>query len=627
MRRQICRATAALPLAIACGLVAIAGCGGADVQGSSSSNPDERVATSSEALTVGTWTTLPTNPISQGANAVYLLTDGSVFVESGGADWHQFTRLVPDATGNYANGTWVQTASSIHARLYYPAFVMKDGRLWVGGGEYIQDADNDENATEIYDPVKNTWTAGPEGLLGDIGDTGAAILGDGRILVSYRFGSQTQIYNPSTNAFTAGPNSLAFTGDEAGFQLLADGTVFDAYATAQRYLPSSNSWIATAAAPITVSSDGEEGPLVYLQDGRVFVMADNGPTAFFTPPSTLTGSGSWTVGPSEPSGGWAGDTPAAIMPNGRVLVEATAGLFGNFTLYEFDPSNNTYTTVPQPPGSTPAVGFATRMLVLPNGQILFADAGEGFWVYTPTGSPQSSWRPTVSSVTRNSDGTYTLAGTQLNGNSYGASYGDDAMMSSAYPIVYLKDSAGHLLYARTYNFSTMAIRTGSASVSCNFSTAGVGSGSYNLFVSANGVSSATGVPVTISDTCSAAYTQSSCSTYQVNTWVSNLGHNWMCTNGNCANCATDARCAPGGTGCPWGTVWTDENACGTNACAPAYAKSSCLTYQQGQPVSSGGHNWSCSNGNCRNCATDSRCAPGGSGCPWGVVWTDDGTCH
>jgi hypothetical protein len=61
--------------------------------------------------------------------------------------------------------------------------------------------------------------------------------------------------------------------------------------------------------------------------------------------------------------------------------------------------------------------------------------------------------------------------------------------------------------------------------------------------------------------CQTAYAQSSCNAYVAGTRVSKNGHNWECTNGNCSNCATFASCAPGATGCPWGTVWTDRGAC------------------------------------------------------------------
>jgi peptidoglycan/xylan/chitin deacetylase (PgdA/CDA1 family) len=91
------------------------------------------------------------------------------------------------------------------------------------------------------------------------------------------------------------------------------------------------------------------------------------------------------------------------------------------------------------------------------------------------------------------------------------------------------------------------------------------------------------------------------------------------TVSSCGTCTSPATCGGGGT----------ANVCGGGgaACAPAYSNGNCLAYQQGQQVSSGGHNWTCSNANCRNCATYTSCAPGGTGCPWGVVWTDNGACQ
>jgi hypothetical protein len=62
-------------------------------------------------------------------------------------------------------------------------------------------------------------------------------------------------------------------------------------------------------------------------------------------------------------------------------------------------------------------------------------------------------------------------------------------------------------------------------------------------------------------------------------------------------------------------------------CAAAYANSACLTYYAGIKVSRNGHNWTCSNGNCMNCATYTSCEPGQTGCPWGAVWTDNGACN
>jgi hypothetical protein len=91
------------------------------------------------------------------------------------------------------------------------------------------------------------------------------------------------------------------------------------------------------------------------------------------------------------------------------------------------------------------------------------------------------------------------------------------------------------------------------------------------------------------------------------------------TVGSCGACSSPQTCGGGGT----------ANVCGgggTGSCATAYAQGNCLTYTTGTVVSSGGHNWTCTNGNCANCASHSTCAPGGVGCPWGVVWSDNGVC-
>ncbi len=92
------------------------------------------------------------------------------------------------------------------------------------------------------------------------------------------------------------------------------------------------------------------------------------------------------------------------------------------------------------------------------------------------------------------------------------------------------------------------------------------------------------------------------------------------TVSSCGTCTSPDICGGGGT----------SNVCGhstTTACFAPYAQSNCLTYVAGMKVSANGHNWTCSNGNCANCAGFASCAPGGSGCPWGVVWSDNGACQ
>jgi hypothetical protein len=113
--------------------------------------------------------------------------------------------------------------------------------------------------------------------------------------------------------------------------------------------------------------------------------------------------------------------------------------------------------------------------------------GSRNWVYTPVGSPNSAWRPAVTSVTANGS-TYHLNGTRLSGM---VSVGeDDYQGTENYPIVYLKDSAGHVFFARTANFSSMGTSRAGESQSTNLTLpSNLAHGTYTLYVSACGVSS------------------------------------------------------------------------------------------------------------------------------------------
>jgi hypothetical protein len=135
------------------------------------------------------------------------------------------------------------------------------------------------------------------------------------------------------------------------------------------------------------------------------------------------------------------------------------------------------------------------MLILPTGQLLLSTHAHE-WIFTPTDLPIATSAPAISSIALNGDGTYTLTGTQLNGVSEGASYGDDAQMAENYPIVQLTSATGSVYYARTFNWSSTGVATGTAPVTTQFALpAGLPDGQYSLVVIADGIASA---PVTFS---------------------------------------------------------------------------------------------------------------------------------
>jgi hypothetical protein len=421
---------------------------------------------------VGTWSNLTNGaPV---ASTALLLTDGSVMVHgSQSTIWY---RLKPDASGSYIKGTWTQLASMHDSRLYYASVVLNDGRVFVGGGEYGTGG----STVEMYDPATNVWTQITSWTGGDIGDSTAKVMPDGRVLLLPRFGGYW-IYNPNTDVWVHGTSSKG-SNDEQSVALMPNGSFVVPWDSgSQIYNPSTDQWTGAGTPPNGLIGPGSEiGPAVLLYDGRVFCLGASGHTDFYN-----TSTGAWTAGPDIPGLLACDDAPAAVMPNGRVLFGCDHNNFtGPTTIYEFDPTTNTYTDTVNGTGNPV---YVYRMLVLPTGQVLVSNGGS-IQIYTPAGSPSAAWQPTISSVSSNADGSYTLTGTQLNGLTEGAYYGDDAQMSTNYPIVRLVNG-NNVYYTKSYNFSTMGLATGSTSVSTRFSVSGIPNGSYSLYAVANGIAS------------------------------------------------------------------------------------------------------------------------------------------
>ena len=466
----------------------------------------------------GTWSSVAnTIPGGNGVGTMLLLSDGTIMATDGNdAVSKSWYKLTPDSTGSYANGTWTTLASMHQTRLFFGSAVLPDGRVFVVGGEY-SDAGGDTNTGEIYNPVSNTWTVTANAPVSQLGDANTEVLPDGNVLVSHLGSSNTYIYNVSANTWSTGPALLhGDTSSEESWVKLSDGSILT-YSIqgsqpqqGQRLVldPNNNHandrWYDAGTVPVRLDSNGgnngivpENGPAVRLADGRVLYTGASGHTALYTPPTTLTGTGSWVAGPDmkNSSGSLVGafDAPAAVEVNGKVLI-ATGPVDGNnfpgpTTLQEYDPVANTMTIVPNSGGpdlSNPP--FVWRMLDLPNGQVLVSNATNGLRLYTPDSAQLSAYAPNITDIKGTAGSTFTLTGTQLNGFSEGAAYGDDAQMASNYPIVSLYDGAGHRWYARTSNWNNVGVGTGSTLESVKFSLpSGLAPGAYGIQVSANGV--------------------------------------------------------------------------------------------------------------------------------------------
>ena len=456
--------------------------------------------------TAGTWTSLAHLPAYSCGGGMLLLSDGTVLCKSygGGSDGigNIYTRLTPDASGSYINGTWSTIAPMHNTRLYYSSQVLKDGRVYVAGGEYGSGLTHGE----VYDPLTNVWTLTPDPGT-SISDANSEILEDGRVLQNLIGGDflHNVIYDPATNTYSPGPSTLDYANESVWVKLpdnsiiYVDVTVAGDDKSTERYIPATNTWIADANAPVSLYDPYgfETGAGFLLPDGRAFFLGSTGHTAYYTP-SGSTSPGSWTAGPDIPGSQGTPDAPAAMMVNGKILcavspIPTSGDHFPPPTsFYEFDYLTNTFTQVGAPGGGTTNNNgcYIANMLDLPDGNVLFANQGSSqYYVYTPSGTPLSAGKPVIGTVTQTGTGTYRLTGTGFNGISEGACYGDDWQMETNYPVVRLT-SGSNVYYCRTYNWNSTGVQRGSAADSVTLTLpAGLADGTYSMVVTANGIAS------------------------------------------------------------------------------------------------------------------------------------------
>jgi len=393
------------------------------------------------------------------------------------------------------------------ARMYYASAVLADGRVLVAGGEYNGGTDDVElNAAEMYDPLRDIWSdlPTPKGWT-QIGDAASCVLADGRVLVGNLGDRRTAIFQPGPDTWSDGPLKED-TSSEESWVLLGDGTVLTLECSngraAEKYLPESNEWVTagSTSAMLVESASSEIGPAALLPDGRCFFVGATGKTALYTAPAAARDPGVWTDGPdfpqSEDRAMGAKDAPGCLLPNGHFLCVAAPvnGARNDYltptSFFEFDGKG--LVQVPAPPnnGGPPYKG---RLLIVPSGQALFSAGTPEIYAYTPDGDPDPAWQPEITECPQkiSAGSTFILKGRRLNGMSQASVYGDDATVATNYPIVRITTAAGHVVFCRTSNHSTMGVATGTNIVQTTVAIpTDLENGVVELVVVANGIASA-----------------------------------------------------------------------------------------------------------------------------------------
>jgi hypothetical protein len=455
-------------------------------------------------------------------DTMLLLTDGSIMChEYETPNWH---KLVPDTKGDYVKGSWhtltplpanapLSQNGPLDAPLYYASAVLKDGRVFVAGGEYnvAFNAGVDVLTAQIYDPVADSWASVPTPPgWNNIGDAPSCVLPDGKVLLGDINSTRTAIFDPVSKAWSPGGKKNDKSSEES-WTLMPDHKILCAevnnHPKAEKYVIKTKKWVSAgsvpAAADLVLNIPGvsiEIGPAILMPHEHVFCVGASGHTALYH-----VKTGAWSAGPDFPtdSGGnllRAFDAPAALLPNGHVLcvvgAVVTSGVLAGWaglpiSFFEF---NGTALNPVLPPGNAlNTVTFNCRFLLLPTGQVLYSNCTSDLEVYTPSGGPHPHWRPHITHVPKalRRGHSYRLGGRQLNGLSQANGYGDDAQMATNYPLVRLKHvGSKKVFFCRTFDHSTMAVATGKKPHHTHFHVPpAVPVGHYELVVIANGVHS------------------------------------------------------------------------------------------------------------------------------------------
>ena len=469
------------------------------------------------------------NPPPFDPGTMLLASDGTVLVHSeppsgGTSAWY---KLTPDAKGSYVDGTWSQIASMPggYDPLYFASAILPDGRMIVEGGEYLGGTPTWTNEGAIYNPSTNTWrSVAPPGGWSNIGDAESDVLSDGTFMLAQacqNCTSSSPILTTDDALFNAtGLNWTVIPGqgkndpnDEEGWTLEPSGQLLtvDTWLTpnTELFTPASLSWSSagdTVRSPVN-SPAVEIGPQVEMPGGNTFVVgAGSGPEApqactTDTPAATALyddAAGHWVNGPSIPTIRGeqfdSADGPASVLPDGDVLFDVSPCVYNApIAFFLYHPATNSLTAVPDVPNAANDSTYYTRMLALPNGQVLFNDGSNQMEVYTAGGSPNPAWAPSVTSIsstTLTPGHLASLSGTQLAGLDQGAAYGDDVQDNTNFPLVRITNKAtGVVTYAPTTHWSSVSVAPGAASSTHFEVPATTPAGASTLVVVANGIAS------------------------------------------------------------------------------------------------------------------------------------------
>lgn len=476
------------------------------------------------------------NPPGACVGAMLQLRDGRILVhqEPNGngtcvGDLNKWLILQPDASGDYANGMWSPGGNMQpgYVPLFFGSQVLLNGtQVVIEGGEYNtgdprcpgQTAEwTARGAIGTVTPFMGplAWAANaPPAFFGGqcirnprtIGDAQSVILANGNYMQANALTDQNAIFN-GPNAWIATGPVLQLNNDEAAFTLLTNNLVLTVDTSnsacnggtskgSELYDQGTGVWSCGPETMVKLYTTSRElGAAIMMYNNKVLQFGgDVVATAIYD----VTGN-SWAAGPTPPNNLDQSDGPAALEPNGKVLAMLSQGQTKGCQFLEYDPGTNMLSNAANPMPSCTGAGSGTgdtsyfgKLMILPNGQIMFTDFSDLVQVYTPAAGVVAGVAPTIllpSTFLTSGSMNNLLYGFQLNGLTQNNGYGNDYQGDTDFPLVRLKSVAnGKVVYAFTHDDSTHSIAPHTFGFT-KFDLPTLPPGLYDLVAVTNGIAS------------------------------------------------------------------------------------------------------------------------------------------
>jgi len=441
-----------------------------------------------------------------------LLGDGTVIAhQSCTGNWW---KLTPDIHFNYAAGAWAPIASmpAGHTPRFFSSAVLPDGRVIVEGGEYNTNcASAWTNKGSIYNPWNDSWdVVQPPSGFANIGYQ-SVVLANGTYLQANVIAIQAALLDPVTMTWSSTGAGKADSYDEESLTLLQNNKVLvvDAYVgtgtcgrNSELYNPATGAW-SSAGNTVSTLADCqaghtfEIGPAPLRRDGSVVAFGGTTNVGTSTTPIGIYSGGVWSAGPDVPAVGGVNytlaDAPAVVLPNNNILFAAspnTAAFAAPTHFFEMTPGN-VITQVADNSDSAGKTSYQWNFLALPNGNVMALPTdGPNVWYYTSAWQFYTADSPVVTAapVSVVPGQSYQIFGTQLNGKTQGAYYGDDVNAFTNYPIIWLYDRDNGRFYRPTiFNPSSSSVVPGESQSVWFTVPYGVPQRKLEMYVCASGV--------------------------------------------------------------------------------------------------------------------------------------------